>query len=175
MAPCGFAKLSKKLPQFKDWLRSAGAEVLEPTNEWEVLRFRAGGSTAVIYRNKANQLNMGRDAEKALTAFLSGQSWSAGVKTTRRSVTVHERALLKRDGPNCFLCWHPLGADITVEHLVPVTAGGPNHMANFVLAHHDCNGQMGSKSVMEKIAMREARRPRPSHAPEYHQAMALTA
>lgn len=59
----------------------------------------------------------------------------------------------------CFLCWEALGEDVTVEHLVPVSQGGTNHIGNKVLAHAECNQKMGHLSVMEKIRMREAIRP----------------
>lgn len=169
------ADLLKRLGQFQDWLRAAGAEVLEPTNEWEVVRFRAAGVTSVIYRNGKGHLTMGKEAEKALDSFEHGKPWSAGVATARRRYSTDERSLLRRDGCGCFLCWEPLGDDITVEHLVPVNAGGTNHLANKALAHSHCNSKMGHLSLMEKVRMREANKPRPREFIAYHQAMGLMA
>lgn len=152
-------QLAKKLPAFKEFLAARGAEVLAPTSEWEVVRFRAGGIVAIVYRNAKNQLNYQGIARKALDAFISQGSWTAGVATKRvhngfkRTAAVN--AMLKRDGDCCFLCRKPLGDDITEEHLVPVSAGGPNHIANKALAHSACNLRMGHLSLMEKIAMRD--------------------
>ena len=151
--------LPKRLPAVKDWLRAAGAEVLEPTNEWEVLRFRAGGVTHVVYRNARGFMNMAQATRHIVDCFLGGQPWSAGVAVERRRYSTDERALLKRDGDCCFLCWGKLRDDVTVEHLVAVTHGGPNHIANKALAHKGCNARMGNLSAMEKVRMREANRP----------------
>lgn len=152
-------QLSKKLPAFLEFLTARGAEVLAPTSEWEMVRFRAAGVVQVIYRNARGMLTYRGVAAQALNAFTSKGEWSAGVATKRnhssRKRTAAVMAMLKRDGDCCFLCRQPLGDDITEEHLVPVTAGGPNHIANKVLAHSACNTKMGHLSVMEKIAMRE--------------------
>lgn len=149
-------QLQKKLPAFREFLAARGAEVLEPTNEFEVVRFRAGAQTGVVYRKASGQLTYQGIASDALNAFVSKGNWSAGVKTPRkaRSNPVIQR-LLSRDGDRCFLCRQPLGADITEEHLVPLAAGGPNHIANKALAHAKCNLRMGHLSLMEKIALRE--------------------
>ena len=153
------AKLRKRLPVLKDWLVSRGAEVLEPTNEWEVLRFRAAGETHVVYRNARGEMTISKPTMGILNRHFSGDTWSAGVATTRRRYSTDERALLKRDGDCCFLCWLPLGEDLTVEHLVAVVHGGANHIANKALAHAGCNSQMGHKPLMEKIRMRESMKP----------------
>ena len=155
------SQLTKKLPAFKEFLASRGAQVLVPTNEYEVIRFKAGNAIAIVYRKATGQLTYDGVARAALNAFVSGGQWSAGVKTPRkrRSNPVIAR-LLERDGDTCFLCGHPLGDDLTEEHLVPVTAGGPNHIANKALAHKGCNLRMGHLSVMEKIVLREQTRAR---------------
>lgn len=33
-------QMKKKLPAFIEWLRAHGASVMEPTNEWELYRFK---------------------------------------------------------------------------------------------------------------------------------------
>jgi len=154
----GTAKFKKKLPKFSDWLLKAGAEILATTNEFEILRFRHGDKTSVIYTNAKGVFNFAACDKDPLNCFLEGRAWSAGCKTKRTASgyrTRDVRALLVRDGPNCFLCGFPLESDATIEHLVPLSAGGPNHLANYALAHSRCNGLMGSKSLMEKIRLRE--------------------
>lgn len=151
-------QLRKKLPAFREFLIARGAQVLEPTNEWEVVRFRAGSATAIVYTNAKGGITADGVALAAMNAFIGGGKWTAGVSTPREKTIKRPadvRALLTRDGDRCFLCRLPLGEDITVEHLVPVVHGGPHHIANKALAHKACNLRMGHLSLMEKIAMRE--------------------
>lgn len=148
-------QLEKKLAGLKDWLSARGAQVLATTNPYEVVRFRAGQEVAVVYAKGNGQLTYQGLARKALNAFACNGAWSAGVAVKRVKRSADERTLLERDGPLCFLCCCELGDDITVEHLVSVAHGGPNHIANKVLAHERCNQRMGHLSVMEKIALRD--------------------
>jgi hypothetical protein len=152
-----FAKdLRKRLPAFEAFLSARGAEVLSPTNEWEVVRFKAGAATAVIYTNARGGLRASGVADEALSAFVSNGKWRAAAATKARGNSAGRiETLLRRDGPNCFLCRQPLGDDLTVEHLVPRTSGGPDRIANLALAHSACNLRMGHLSLMEKIALRE--------------------
>lgn len=150
-------QMEAKLPAFREFLTARGAQLLVPTNEWEVVRFKAGGLVSVIYKNARGLITAAGPARAALDAFTYQGKWDAGVKGVRknRNRSVEVSTLLERDGETCFLCRLPLGSDITVEHLVPVAQGGPNHIANKALAHQACNLRMGHLSVMEKIALRE--------------------
>lgn len=57
------------------------------------------------------------------------------------------RALIERDGWICWVCQgsispnlapvHPLGA--TIDHILPLSAGGDHDLANLALAHYRCN------------------------------------
>jgi len=155
----GLMNLPKRVDVFNAWLTARGAEVLPPTNQWEVTRYRANGETHVLYVNRRGYLSMSDAVKSAVFAFLGHQSWSAGVATKRKPVKeVEIRALLKRDGDECFLCGLALGEDRTVEHLVALAHGGPNHIANKALAHELCNNVMGHLSLMEKIRLRETTR-----------------
>ena len=62
-------------------------------------------------------------------------------------------ALLVRDGNACLFCGKPLDGDITVEHLVAIAHGGPNHVSNLFLAHAACNQAAGHMSAPEKVAL----------------------
>lgn len=155
MSAITFSKLRPRLQAFQDWLAARGAEVLVPTNEWEVARFKSGVSTGIVYRNGRGDITTQGAATAALKAFLNNLSWSAGVATTRTKKQVNVQALLQRDGDKCFLCGKPLGDDITRDHLVPVAHGGPNHISNLVLMHRACNVAVGHMPVMQKILMRE--------------------
>lgn len=152
-------RLSTRIDKFHAWLKARGAEVLIPTNEWEVLRFRTNSGTSIIYRNKSDRLTFTGDAEFVLHAFMNNGTWRA-IPATKRKLksTPVCRALRERDGDDCFYCRKPVEVeDESIEHLVAITHGGPDHIANMVLAHRaPCNAEAGHLSVMEKILRREA-------------------
>jgi hypothetical protein len=148
----------KRRLKFEAWLAERGAEMLTPTNEWEVLRFRTEVGTSIIYTNKYGMLTwMGQSAE-AFFAYLQNSPWRAVPKEQRRYKSSPAcQALRKRDGGACFFCHLPVAVeDESVEHLVNLTHGGPDHIVNMALAHRDCNRAAGHLSLMEKIQMRES-------------------
>lgn len=146
--------LTAKLPQFRRWLTERGAEVLEPTNEWEVVRFRAGGDTCVIYRNKSHNLTYAGKAAEAAHAFFGGKPWRAVAAGVRRSTSPAMRTIRKRDGDDCFACGFVVSLEEeSIDHLVEVTAGGPNHLSNLVLMHIVCNQASAGMSAPEKVRM----------------------
>jgi len=155
------AQLTKKRESFEKFIVARGAQVLQPTNEWEVLRFRTHKGVSVIYRNSKETLTFTGDSFNAWQSFEKGVAWVAVIATKRsKKDWVIVETLMKRDGIDCFFCWQEMDAeDRTLEHLVPLAHGGPNHISNLVLSHSKCNGLAGSKSVMEKIRIRESSRP----------------
>jgi 5-methylcytosine-specific restriction endonuclease McrA len=75
--------------------------------------------------------------------------------------------LVERDGAGCFFCGRrvsapdedcPPGYEPSVEHLVAIMHGGPNHISNTYLAHARCNNIAGNVSAVEKIGLRERMR-----------------
>ena len=152
-------RLIKKLPAYRDWLSRNGAQVLEPTNEWEVVRFKSGDETCITYRNRTGGIkHSGLTAEFALKSFLHAKSWRAATPTCRRkSMSPMVATLRKRDGGLCFFCQRQVdeGSE-SVEHLVNITHGGPNHISNLFLAHVSCNQKAGHLSAMEKICIHVA-------------------
>lgn len=67
--------------------------------------------------------------------------------------------ILDRDRRICHLCGHP-GAD-TVDHLVPLAAGGhPTDPANLAAAHLTCNSRKGARLPRQMAVppMRTSRR-----------------
>lgn len=148
----------KELERFREWLRERGAEVLEPTNDFEVVRFRTVRGVSVIYRNKRNEITAKTgDAADASSAFRLNKSWHAGNRVSRKRVTPVMRAVVARDGPECFFCGQVPEVP-TMEHLVPLTSGGPNHISNFAIACEGCNVEAGNLSVVEKVRLREEKR-----------------
>lgn len=153
--------MKAEINRFASWLRSQGAEVLAPTSEWELLRFRCGHGTGIVYTDAKGNLTWTDAAKQARAAWKTGDALPGAPKKVRRQprdrVTV--KALLHRDGKRCFYCPAKLTLDdATVEHLIPLTCGGTNHIANKALACAPCNIEAGHLSVMEKIKLRERKK-----------------
>lgn len=68
---------------------------------------------------------------------------------TRRRMSKKDRdrriaSMIKRDGQACWWCKRPLErAEITIEHVKPVSAGGTNRLQNLRLACGPCNHRRG--------------------------------
>lgn len=143
--------LSKSI-EFRSWLSGCGAEVLEPTNEWELIRFKSEGATSVIYRNSVGGVTYTGKAEEAYKAFKEGKPWRAKAPTRRKKMSPKIRTVRQRDGDLCFYCQKFVSEDNeSAEHLVSVTHGGPMHISNIFLAHKGCNARAGHLSAPEKI------------------------
>ena len=74
-------------------------------------------------------------------------------RVSRRSKRI--KALIARDGTTCWYCGLEMEGDVTVEHLLPRSAGGGNSSCNLVLAHHRCNTMADSLPLALKLALRE--------------------
>lgn len=157
------AHLTSRRAKFEAFLVERGAQILQPTNEWEVLRFKTSRGTSIVYCNARGGVTPTGEATAAWDAFEKCKPWR-GAPAPKKRVKGRERllplyrALLKRDGAACFYCGAPTDeADRTLEHLVARAHGGPDHLSNLVLAHRRCNANAGHLSAMEKIRMRETR------------------
>lgn len=147
-----------EITAFHAWLARCGAQVLAPTNPWEVTRFKAQGGTHIIYTNKRKEINAAGFAKKALEAFRNGQRVDMGIVKTKRetSYAKYKPALLIRDGRCCFFCGLAMpNDDMTVEHLIALDKGGPNTMENMALAHAKCNQDADNLPLVAKIQLRE--------------------
>lgn len=149
----------RRLAAFKNFLNRSGAEIFASPNPYEVLRFRAGQGMATIYRNGAGKLKFVGAVGDPWRAFVMNLPFRGASKSAR--AVGDERAeivatLIDRDGRQCFYCPNSIASGLeTIEHLVPVTSGGPDHLANLALAHRHCNELAGVLSVFEKIKLRE--------------------
>lgn len=146
--------IKKNIQKFQEWLSERGAQVFAPTNEYELIRFKSGEETSIIYRKKSGDLTFVGSAKEAFEKFRINGDWRAIPATKRRkNGTSHEiRFLLKRDGDRCFFCNGVMTTeDISREHLIAITHGGPDHVSNIVLAHNKCNQRAGHLSLIEKI------------------------
>jgi 5-methylcytosine-specific restriction endonuclease McrA len=142
-----------KIADFKKSLLEAGGELLGATNPYEVLRFRTKHGVGVVYSGKRGETwNKEAVAAREHIAKRKGSLAPVAVKGRRKDKATVQ-ALLERDGDCCFFCGEPLGGDVTVEHLVAIAHGGPNHISNLFLAHQACNSAAGHLSAPEKIAL----------------------
>jgi hypothetical protein len=147
-----------KLDTFKTFLVTHGAQVLEPTNEWEVVRFKNANETSIIYCTKRGGLTFTGNALDAWNAFKSNTAWRAIPATKRQQKSTPDIATIRaRDGDECFYCLTYVAVhEESIEHLVELTSGGPNHISNKFLAHVKCNQAVGNLSAPEKIALHVA-------------------
>lgn len=155
------------IEKFAGWLKSCGAEVLAPTNEWELLRVNAKSQTLVAYRNKRGDQTWPGTLVNYWKQSKSGDYLKLGTPTQQLRGNRLSRVLelAKRDGWNCWYCGIELSqpdrpADngetpATIEELCPRQIGGPTHIGNQTLACRQCNQTAGSMSVVEKVALRE--------------------
>lgn len=140
-----------KLAAFEKELKAAGAEVLGPTNPYEVLRFKTSHGVGIVYKGKRGETwNAEALAAKQHLAKQKGSLAPVALKG-RRNNRASVAAILMRDGSDCFFCRKPLDGDLTVEHLVALAHGGPNHISNKFLAHAECNNRAGHLSAPEKV------------------------
>lgn len=153
-------KVETRINKFKRWLHANGAEILEPTNEYEAIRFVCKHGTGVLYLNKKGKMSFSHPfVEQALNAHLKNNStWDGkGERVTARNHGSQKAALFKRDGCRCFYCQREFSInELTQEHLLSAVHGGPNRIENKVLACQPCNQKAGNKSLIEKIRMRES-------------------
>lgn len=147
-------------PKFKAWLEKNGAEVLMPTNPYELVRFIAHGGTHVIYVNNKGRISANGFSVDAMQAFDDGKPLDMGFSKTKRTPNASRKAaLIKRDGRDCFYCGKPMtDDDITVEHLIALDKGGNNRLENMALAHDACNRRAGNSSLTYKLKLRDQMR-----------------
>lgn len=144
---------AKPLDAFRTRLEAAGAEILGPTNPYEVLRFRSAKGVGVVYSGRRGETwNAEAIAARDHLDHGKGSLAPVAVRGRRTDKATVER-LLTRDGDACFFCGADLAGDITTEHLVAIAHGGPNHISNMYLAHAACNQAAGHLSAPEKVAL----------------------
>lgn len=174
-----------QLADFAAWLARSGAEVGVPTNPYEVIRYRAfhgdgnRAQTHIVYAKENGLLTYVGASRLHYTQFATGAAmypeqipgnppggWqrpdgSPMRKDKEPALAASEKRRQKlrdRDGDECWFCGLPLGADATIEHLVPKSNGGRNALANYALAHSRCNQKAANLPLVKKIEMRAALR-----------------
>jgi 5-methylcytosine-specific restriction endonuclease McrA len=74
---------------------------------------------------------------------------------------VSRKYLADRDGLKCHLCnlrlsllaKHPNPGYASIDHVIPLSAGGTNDLANLRLAHLVCNLRKRAKAMGEQLAL----------------------
>jgi len=169
-----------KKGDFLIYLENEGALVLDPTNPYEVVRYKtneektvdkegtgSGLFTHVIYKKLSGRLTYTGWSNKHYGDFLRGwplganapklpkkKKQGAGVQPGKPGQTLREE-LLERDGTQCWFCGQFMEEDdISVEHFLAKSIKGGNHRANLALAHKTCNSMAANKPLVEKITLR---------------------
>jgi 5-methylcytosine-specific restriction endonuclease McrA len=149
--------MTKKNPIFKDldtYLEAIGVDMLEPTNCYELARFKANNETCIIYqKNNGTGRSFNNPlAEKIWQSFYDRKL--INIQSEKRK-TIKEKffeKLIERDGNLCFYSNKEMTKEqASIEHLIPLSKGGKNNMDNLVLCLKDENLKMGNLPLVEKI------------------------
>lgn len=151
--------LKKHLTKFKAWLIENGSVIHDNTNAFEVLRFEGNGHVVILYVKSNGTITWSDTAKAAWKAFITRDpAWKAQQKQKRSKSTrrreSNKNTLLKRDGPYCVYCgkrFDPM--DLTIEHLIALSRGGPDTIENMVLACKRHNTLVGNFCLTRKIRM----------------------
>lgn len=140
----------KKEKKFITWLNKMGAEVLDPTNQFEVIRFKTQNGVSVIYTGKKGITFTG-ESKEAWHAFDAGRSWKA-VDRKRKNLRAKKSRLAARDGKKCFAHGTKRNFDdLTVEHLLNFSHGGNDNESNLVLMCKSANEELGNLPLAKKL------------------------
>lgn len=148
---------NSRLEKFKGYIEKRGAKVLESNNPYEVIRFKIYGELNIIYRNKWGNLTFSGDqCKQAYVKWKDGKNWTPPNRKRQR-LTSRKLKLAKRDGLMCFFCGEVFKDTqfLTIEHLLSFRHGGTDNINNLALACEPCNTKLGSKSITEKIILRD--------------------
>lgn len=142
----------EKLQQFKEWLHNQGAAVLDPTNDYELVRFRNANGIGVVYTGKRGITFTGEAAE-GWQRFKKGQPWKL-ITRKRQHLTLRKEELAKRDGLKCFAHGNSMHINaLTIEHLLSFSQGGNDNNNNLVLVCDPANKLLANKPLSEKIEL----------------------
>lgn len=155
-------QLRKRLPGFVKFLEVSGATILLPSDGY-VVQFHThlGWGGIKLPYDSGHTVTQAHFHGLAIAAWASMLAGATGWLSAMRPKKLPKRSnkhelVLARDGNLCFYCGQPLGDDVTMEHLIPTSQGGPNTIHNLVACHAACNLQAGPKSLLQKLAIRDA-------------------
>jgi len=143
-----------KKEKFITFLRTSGAEILEPTSEFEVVRFRTINGVSVVYQGKRG-ISFTGESKSAYDKMLAGNLWQiepGRLKTKKRLLA----EVMERDGLDCFYCGEQTDDDTrSLEHILSIAKGGNNEISNLTIACVSCNQAAGDMAIVDKIKLRE--------------------
>lgn len=142
--------------KFITFLRESGAEVLVPTNEYEIVRFRTVNGVSVMYQGRRGYSYTG-DAREAWDTFAKKGKWIIRSRARQARDKLIAQIIERDDGAECFYCGKITtpGEDQTLEHILSVSEGGNNNLKNLCIACHSCNQAVDNMSIVEKIYYRD--------------------
>lgn len=151
------AVFRQRWPRFKAWLEEHGSEVRVTATRFELARFTTDVGVGIIYLNRFGQITSWiGGADGAWDAYIRNGSWRAREATPRDRSKGRKAAdwrdLSHRDGPSCVYCGAALTqATASIDHVVSVTNGGPDNLANKVLACREHNAIGGALPLVGKV------------------------
>lgn len=110
---------------------------------------------------RAIQLVLGRGKAEVLSNYDTGNEhdysvirlisrvFPANVFTIKAKF--HRRQVIIRDNHKCVYCGYDRVADLTIDHIVPKSRGGPTTYANCVSACRKCNQRKGNRTPEEAM------------------------
>lgn len=163
-----FDKLAK-------WLLACGAEVRPVTPPYELYRFMTCEGVVTIYQNKhgIKKVSTICPEAKILEPFRTNRPIRLNPNPKTEKVFAYGQkdkrlsALITRDGDKCFFCGcimagsfnrpDPVHPYPTLEHLIPLSRGGPDTLDNLLLACAACNHEAGNMNIVEKVRLRDSK------------------
>lgn len=83
-------------------------------------------------------------AYKPKTARQKRSRWGGAITAWFR------REIIKRDGPNCWLCGKAFEYEKpTLDHVIPRSKGGNDQLDNLKIAHMKCNTSRGNATASD--------------------------
>ncbi|MGE5510294.1 MAG: HNH endonuclease [Bacteroidota bacterium] len=139
---------------FAQYLVRWGVRIQPLQHADELIRYRLGEVEHVVALGPGETLRISEESSQHLVNFYNRRPpFERERHLPQRETLV--AALLERDGSDCCLCGEPLGEDVTIEHWLAQSHGGPDALANLGLAHAICNTIAGAMSVAEKVRLRD--------------------
>lgn len=80
------AKDRAEMESFRSALVKAGAQILDPTNEWEWLRYRLLGKVGIVYLNKKGRISPSGASEAHHKNWRSGRPFNLSKSKERRKI-----------------------------------------------------------------------------------------